>query len=210
MARKRGHHRLKPEVSPITYIILGAIFIILTLAIILSIDTNQQKFNKRFELENHNYKVSTLKKVQKNISKGNNELVIFQVEQPEENTNPQTLLEQTLLMYNRSDIYEDVKIKTEQVLINFSDEVENISFVTILLKEGSKFQEFIKEYEINYTSGLMIVYFNEGKLVSEANLAKQLSDPLVPGANQELRTIQENLKEFLRVTDKKLSEDKDN
>ena len=59
-----------------------------------------------------------------------------------------------------------------------------------------------------------MIYFEQGELVSEANISKQLNDPLVPGADKELKTMQENLKEFLRVTNKKLieliSEEKDN
>lgn len=215
MARKRGHHRLKPEVSPITYIILGAIFIILTLAIIFSIDTKNQKFTKRYDLEDHNYNVTTLKKVQKNISKGENELVIFHVEQTEENADATLLINQTLLMYNREDVYDNVLGKDEKVKveIDFSEKVEKISFVIVTLKESEKFGDFIEEYEINITGGLMMLYFENNELVSEANINKQLNDPLVPGANKELKTMQENLKEFLRVTDKKLNElkeEKDN
>lgn len=215
MARKRGHHRLKPEVSPITYIILGAIFIILTLAIIFSIDTKNQKFTKRYDLEDHNYNVTTLKKVQKNIIKGENELVIFHVEQTEENADATLLINQTLLMYNREDVYNNVLGKDEKVKveIDFSEKAEKISFVIVTLKESEKFGDFIEEYEINITGGLMMLYFENNELVSEANINKQLNDPLVPGANKELKTMQENLKEFLRVTDKKLNElkeEKDN
>lgn len=210
MARKRGHHRLKPEVSPITYIILGAVFIVLTLAIIFSIDTKNQKFTKRYGLEDHNYKVSTLKKVENNIIKGKNELVIFHVEQTEENVDPTLLLEQTLLMYNLEEVYADVKSKDGDVDVDFREKVEKISFVTVSLKDSKKFEKFVKEYEIVYSGGLMMVYFEQAELVSELNISKQLNDPLVPGANKELRTMQENLKEFLRTTDKKLKEEKDN
>lgn len=206
MARKRGHHRLKPEVSPITYIILGAIFIILTLAIIFSVDTKNQKFAKRYELENHNYNVTSLKKVEKNIIKGKNELVIFYVEQTEENADATLLLKQTQLMYNREEVYKDVKSKEGDVEVNFSEKVEKISFVAITLKDSSKFSDFLEEYEIQYTGALMMIYFEQGELVSEANISKQLNDPLVPGADKELKTMQENLKEFLRVTNKKLIE----
>lgn len=194
MARKNKHHNLKPKVSIGTYIILGAIFIVLTIAIILSIDTEKKRFNKEFDLGNHNYQVSTLKKVEKAVKKGENVLVVFRVESAEAGLPDATLLlNETQSFYNNEEGYYYLEN-------DLSERVDKIYYVKVVLKDNEALSDFLVEYGVAYYNQLMLLYFEGDKLMGELNLNATHETTverrnLVENLNVMYRNIQTRLEE---------------
>ena len=168
MARKRRHHRLKPEVNPLTYIILGLVFITLTLTIIFSIDTKKQRLTKAFGLDKNNYVVSSFKKVEKKVNKNETILIVFNI--IDENS-PQPLLKELQSVYYKDEtIYAYTKTKQDYKIDenNLSDLVKVIHYVELTKKESKAFNEFLIDHEVkNRINGPLMLLFENGELVSE-------------------------------------------
>jgi|SRR5690625_1367743 len=154
MARKNKYSRLKPKVSPLTYILLSLFFIGLVLTIVLSIDTPKQSFNKRFELDNHNFELNSFKKVQNKINNDEEIIVIIQVGL--KSTSPKKLLKEIQNLYNEEKLYDDVS----------KDKLPN-NIIYVEVKDNDVLTDFIKEYEIKKTSSkpLMLAFKNNELLV---------------------------------------------
>src|SRR5690554_4665967 len=99
MARKNKYSKLKPKVSPLTYIIVGVVFVGLILTIILSISTPKEKFNTRFGLDkDNNYQIIKLKNLENRIDKGEKLIVVIGV--AKNTTTPTALLNELQVAYD--------------------------------------------------------------------------------------------------------------
>src|SRR5690554_8185843 len=99
MARKNKYSKLKPKVSPLTYIIVGVVFVGLILTIILSISTPKEKFNTRFGLDkDNNYQIINLKNLENRIDKGEKLIVVIGFKSNP--TGPIALLQELQITYD--------------------------------------------------------------------------------------------------------------
>lgn len=201
MARKKQHHNLKPKVSLVTYIILGVIFVALTVAIILSFDTKNERFNKLYNLDEHSYQVSNLKKVRRSVTNNENVLVLFTIEQPanKEQQQPGGFSDASLLVEETNNLYNEEN--------SYLSELTNkILYVEVTLKDREALQELLLDYEVSYlTNSLMLLYFENDQLVSELNINK--SHSVHPEGNVAKRNMIENLNEFIQNIQDNLTEE---
>lgn len=189
MARKNKYSRIKPKVSPLTYILIGLFFIGLVLTIILSIDTPKQSFNKRFELQDHNYELSSLKKVENKINNGENVLVIIQLGL--KSTAPKNLLNEVQDLYDGNKTYGDT--------VDLDKLPEKIFYIEI--KEEEELTEFFKEYEVKKTSSQpYMLAFKDSELVVEYDSQNENSE--IHAENKERANLIFNIKEFFKVVNK--------
>ena len=145
MARKDRYNRNKPKVSPITLVIVGLVFLGLILTIVFSIKTPKQKFNDFLGTKEHVYKFSNVKKVEKEIEKNNNVIVVFQMKDSE---NPNASLLNSLNdAYKKQEKFEKDSATGIYKLVEnkVSDHVEYIFYVTI--KNGDVLDDFFEKYD---------------------------------------------------------------
>lgn len=182
MARKNKYSKLKPKVSPLTYIIIGLFFIGLVLTIVLSIDTPKQNFNKRFELEGHNYELVSLKNLEKKIESKEKVVVVIQVGL--KSLAPKNLLTEVYDLYNNEDRYNDLDLN------NLPNKVYYVE-----VKDQSVLDDFIEEYEIKKTSSKpLMLAFNEGELVAEYDSEHEPSG--LTAENKEKAKLIRNVRTF--------------
>lgn len=145
MARKDRYNRNKPKVSPITLLIVGLVFLGLILTIVFSIKTPKQKFNDFLGTKEHVYKFSNVKKVEKEIEKNNNVIVVFQMKDSE---NPNASLLNSLNdAYKKQEKFEKDSATGIYKLVEnkVSDHVEYIFYVTI--KNADVLDDFFEKYD---------------------------------------------------------------
>lgn len=145
MARKDRYNRNKPKVSPITLLIVGLVFLGLILTIVFSIKTPKQKFNDFLGTKEHVYKFSNVKKVEKEIEKNNNVIVVFQMKDSE---NPNASLLNSLNdAYKKQEKFEKDSATGIYKLVEnkVSDHVEYIFYVTI--ENADVLDDFFEKYD---------------------------------------------------------------
>ena len=145
MARKDRYNRNKPKVSPITLLIVGLVFLGLILTIVFSIKTPKQKFNDFLGTKEHVYKFSNVKKVEKEIEKNNNVIVVFQMKDSE-NSNA-SLLNSLNDAYKKQEKFEKDSATGIYKLVEnkVSDHVEYIFYVSI--ENADVLDDFFEKYD---------------------------------------------------------------
>lgn len=184
MARKSKYNKIKPKVSPLTYIIVGLFFIGIVLTIVLSIDTPKQNFNKRFsDLENHNFELSKFKNVEKKIE--NNEELIVIINVGIKNLAPKALLTELNKMIN-----EDESLLGDLKVIYY-----------IEIKDVEILEDFFETYKVKYKSTPQLMYkFNNNELVAEYNGAKTYNE--LEAEDTETATLRRNIQLFFEQIEK--------
>lgn len=160
MARKDKYNKNKPQVSPITLIIVGLIFAGIIATIVFSIGGPKKRFNSAYftkegKVVENNYKLSSFKKVNKEIEKGKDVVVVINMKEQE--SSPASLLQSLNDGYFKSKPEFDfegnvvsehikviyyVEVKTAEVLEDFlelHDEIE-VSFPMALAFSEGTFQ----------------------------------------------------------------------
>lgn len=190
MARKNKYSKLKPKVSPLTYIIVGVVFVGLILTIILSISTPKEKFNTRFGLDkDNNYQIIKLKNLENRIDKGEKLIVVIGV--AKNTTTPTALLNELQVTYDvENDRYNVINRDLLPETIYYLE----VSSVDVL-------SDFNEKYEVKLTSqDPMMLAFNYTDEVVEFNGTKDHGTG-APDAEQANRI--RNIKDFF----KKLNEE---
>ena len=162
MARKNKYSKLKPKVSPLTYIIVGVVLVGLLLTIILSISTPKERFNSRFGLDkDNNYQLIKLKKLENRIENGEELVVVIGFKSNP--TGPIALLQELQITYettnNRSHVIDKDILPATIYYLEVND-VEALA-------------DFNVKYELKLTSqDPMMLAFNYDDAVVEFNGAK--------------------------------------
>jgi len=162
MARKNKYSKLKPKVSPLTYIIVGVVFVGLILTIILSISTPKEKFNTRFGLDkDNNYQLIKLKKLESRIDKGEELVVVIGFKSNP--TGPIALLQELQITYDTTNNRSHVIDKDILPATIYYLEVNDVEALA----------DFNVKYELKLTSqDPMMLAFNYDDAVVEFNGAK--------------------------------------
>lgn len=183
MARKNKYTQIKPKVSPLTYVLVGLVFVGLLLTIVLSIDTPREKFVKRFDLENKNiFELISLSKLEDKIEKGEELIVVVGL--AKNTLTPASVIKELTVVYDVDNTrYSEIDIEKLPSKIYYL-EVSGID----------KLGEFVEKYEITLTNqDPMMLGFNEGALIAEYNGTK---DHGVVAQDPETANLIRNVKEF--------------
>lgn len=183
MARKNKYSKLKPKVSPLTYIIVGVILVGLLLTIIFSVSTPKEKFNSRFGLEkDNNYQLIKLKKLEDKIEKGEKLLVVVGFK-----SNPGGPL---ALLQELQVTYDDANDRYSEI----DKEILPITIYYLEVDDLAALENFNKEHELRLTTqDPMMLAFNYDDSVIEFNGTK---DHGVVAENVEVANLIRNIKEF--------------
>lgn len=194
MARKDKYNKLKPEISPITLMIVGLVFLGLILTIVLSLPTKREKFNKKYNFEdNNNYKVVTLKKLEKEIKAGKDVLVVINT--PAEESNAITIIQEIDKAHAQArEAYEENKV---------SDSIKVIYFVD--LKVSSDLNDFVETYEITGYQSTLLLAFKNKELVLQFDEDKLPSGSVNSGEtlNLIIRNVKGFFEEFTTLLEEK-------
>lgn len=192
MARRDKYSRIKPKVSPLTFVLVGLFFIGLILTIALSIDTPKQSFNKRFNLEDHNFELSKLKKVESKINDEEDLIVIVNVGL--KSLTPANLLKELDKFYNEDEVY------TKD---NFYPENYPSKIYFVEVKDEKELKDFFEEYEIKKKSSKPMMFgFSQGELIAEFD-SEHERDELQANDKAKANLIL-NVKDFLKTIKEEL------
>ncbi|MDY0278158.1 MAG: hypothetical protein RBQ97_08735 [Acholeplasma sp.] len=184
MARKDKYNKAKPQVSPITFVIIGVFFALLILAIVLSIPTAKEKFNSTYGLDKDNiYELTTLKKLDKEIKSEKNVLVIIN-NSSSETTTVTTLLPELQKAYNKE---EGTIYNSEKNTVN--EYIDEVLFLD--LSDFTSLKDFFEEYEVSSTTNaFLIIAFKDGKLLAEYDESKN-SGEIKPDTEVQRRNVRD-------------------
>lgn len=184
MARKNKYSKVKPKVSPLTYVIVGVVLVGLILTIILSISTPKERFNSRFGLDKeNNYQLIKLKKLENRIDKGEELVVIIGFKSNP--AGPLALLNELQVTYDETNNRYD----------GIDREILPVTIYYLEVNDVEALADFNVKYELRLTTQdpMMLAFNFDEEAVIEFNGAK---DHGSGQANQEQANRIRNIKEF--------------
>lgn len=184
MARKNKYSKVKPKVSPLTYVIVGVVLVGLILTIILSISTPKERFNSRFGLDKeNNYQLIKLKKLENRIDKGEELVVIIGFKSNP--AGPLALLNELQVTYDETNNRYD----------GIDREILPVTIYYLEVNDVEALADFNVKYELRLTTQdpMMLAFNYDEETVIEFNGAK---DHGVIAGDTDLANRIRNIKEF--------------
>ncbi|VEU81067.1 hypothetical protein [Haploplasma axanthum] len=187
---KKDKYGKKPQVSPLTMVLVGLFFVGLILTIVLSVKTPKEKFNEKYGLDSKNsFALINQKKMEKLVNDGENVLVIINTKGSE--TDLTELIQTVNKAYNSESPFSGFEVVKESYTKIYFVE---ISAATDL---ADFFDGYKKQIKLKTTTPFMLA-FKDKEFVAEYDASKNAE------TSPETAKLSRNVKDFFVSISEKL------